>query len=151
MQHKFLDGITEISEKRICGYKVLSHLDEVFRDHFEGYPVLPAAMMVETASKLAEKWVFFMSKFSSVFVPLRFEKFKFYKHAQPGDKVIVSVFPSEGKSITPGMNLTFTVQALLQEDKLFEGHFAGGTYPMHDFMSYEQAEQDLISLGVKIV
>lgn len=151
MRHKFIDSITRLTHSGATACKHLSPQDEVFEDHFPGYPVLPAAMMVEMSSRLAEKWVIWASSLSFIFVPFSFNKFKFYSHAKPGDTIELELSINPFSTLIGGLELSCMVKAVNGNDKLFEGHFVGKIFPLSDFMSSSHAEQDLNTLGVKIV
>lgn len=49
MRYVLLDRITSLSGARATGVKCVSS-DDVFADHFPGYPVLAGALLVESTS-----------------------------------------------------------------------------------------------------
>jgi len=54
VRYILLDRITELQPPEVArGIKCVSLSDDVFADHFPGYPILPGAMMLEAMAQLA--------------------------------------------------------------------------------------------------
>lgn len=54
MRYILLDRITQLSPPEVAhGIKCVSLSDDIFADHFPGYPVLPGALIVEAMAQLA--------------------------------------------------------------------------------------------------
>lgn len=54
MRYIQLDRITELQPPEVArGIKCVSLADDVFADHFPGYPVLPGALILESLAQLA--------------------------------------------------------------------------------------------------
>ena len=54
MRYILLDRITQLSPPEVArGIKCVSLSDDIFTDHFPGFPVLPGALIVESMAQLA--------------------------------------------------------------------------------------------------
>jgi 3-hydroxyacyl-[acyl-carrier-protein] dehydratase len=54
VRYILLDRITELQPPELArGIKCVSLSDDIFADHFPGYPILPGALIIETLAQLA--------------------------------------------------------------------------------------------------
>ncbi|MEZ4690121.1 MAG: 3-hydroxyacyl-[acyl-carrier-protein] dehydratase FabZ [Ignavibacteria bacterium] len=71
--------------------KNVSLSEDVFTDHFMGYPVMPGALQIETVAQVATALLEVSSDFSFKAILSIVEKTKFRKLIRPGDQLIVKV------------------------------------------------------------
>ena len=96
MRYFLLDKVTAVEVGRSArGVKAVTLSDEVLHDHFPDYPLLPGALLVESAAQLAG----FLLEVSENqpgqeirrALLVQIDRAKFYRPAQPGDVVELSV------------------------------------------------------------
>ena len=92
MRFHLLDRIEEISYGNyITAAKCISLADDVFNEHFPGYPVFPGTLILEGLAQLGGSFFELMMKKDNK--PVRrsilsiVNKIKFYRAAVPGDKL----------------------------------------------------------------
>ncbi len=93
MRYHLVDRIDEICYGRyITGCKCITLADDVFNEHFPGYPIFPGSLIQEGLAQLAGS--FFEIMIHKQELPVRHSvlsivnKMKFRKMAQPGDKLL---------------------------------------------------------------
>lgn len=92
MRYLFIDKIKTIEcNKRITAIKNVALSEDVFTDHFIGYPVLPGALQIETVAQVATALLEVSSGFSIKGILSIVEKAKFRKIVRPGDQLLISV------------------------------------------------------------
>ena len=92
MRYLFIDKIKSIEcNKSITAIKNVSLSEDVFTDHFMGYPVMPGALQIETVAQVATALLEVSSDFSFKAILSIVEKIKFRKLIRPGDQLIVKV------------------------------------------------------------
>ncbi|MEZ4821440.1 MAG: hypothetical protein R2942_03125 [Ignavibacteria bacterium] len=100
MRYLFIDKIKSIEcNKSITAIKNVSLSEDVFTDHFMGYPVMPGALQIETVAQVATALLEVSSDFSFKAILSIVEKIKFRKLIRPGDQLIVSKYYYKGKEI----------------------------------------------------
>lgn len=52
-----VDGITEIGDDTVAGYKLLTANEGVFEGHFPGNPVYPGVLQIETIAQVGACWI----------------------------------------------------------------------------------------------
>ena len=94
MRFHLLDRIEEVSYgKYITAVKCISLADDVFNEHFPGYPVFPGTLILEGLAQLGGSFFELMMKKENK--PIRrsilsiVHKIKFYKAVVPGDKLLL--------------------------------------------------------------
>jgi 3-hydroxyacyl-[acyl-carrier-protein] dehydratase len=97
MQFYLIDRVTEfVPEKSATGIKAVSLSEDIFRDHFPVYPVMPGVLMIEGAAQLSG-FLLESSQPRTVEVPVKrallskIDKAKFYDMVRPGDRLTISV------------------------------------------------------------
>lgn len=124
MRYKFIDKITEINDGFIRGIKSISLNEDIFNDHFENMPMIPAAMMTEASLELARYYFWEKSDYTLTVLPKSFKKFKFYKTAEPGSTIVISnTIEQDGISLEKGCELPIKTIGTVDDNKLFEGLF----------------------------
>src|SRR5512146_323110 len=92
MRFLFIDKILKIEfNKRISALKNIALSEEVFRDHFVGYPVMPGSLMIESVAQAATALleISFDHKVKAILTIV--EKAKFRELIKPGDTLIIKV------------------------------------------------------------
>jgi 3-hydroxyacyl-[acyl-carrier-protein] dehydratase len=93
MRFHLVDRIDEICyEKYIVGVKCITLADDVFNEHFPGYPIYPGSLIQEGLAQLAGS--FFEIMMDKKKLPVKnavlsiVNKMKFRKPAGPGDRLV---------------------------------------------------------------
>jgi 3-hydroxyacyl-[acyl-carrier-protein] dehydratase len=93
MRFHLLDRIEEICYgKYITAVKCITLADDVFNEHFPGYPVFPGSLILEGLAQLGGSFFELMMKHQSL--PIKrsilsiVKQFKFRRPAFPGDKLL---------------------------------------------------------------
>jgi 3-hydroxyacyl-[acyl-carrier-protein] dehydratase len=91
MRFHLLDRIEEVSYgKYITGVKCITLADDVFNEHFPGYPIFPGSLIMESLAQLGGS--FFEIMMQHWRLPLKrsvltiVNRFKFRRPAEPGDR-----------------------------------------------------------------
>ncbi|MFC2131010.1 3-hydroxyacyl-ACP dehydratase FabZ family protein [Bacteroidota bacterium] len=93
MRFHLVDRVEEVCyDKYIIGVKCITLADDVFNEHFPGYPIFPGSLIQEGLAQLAGS--FFEIIMHKRGLPVKrsvltiVNKMKFRKPAEPGDKLI---------------------------------------------------------------
>jgi len=93
MRFHLVDRVEEICYgKYITGVKCISLADDVFNEHFPGYPIFPGSLIMEGLAQLAGS--FFEIMMHEQKLPLKravltiINRMKFIKPAGPGDRLV---------------------------------------------------------------
>lgn len=93
MRFHMFDRIDEICEwKHISAVKCISLADDVFNEHFPGYPIFPGTLIIEGLAQLGGS--FFEIAMTKQNLPIKravlsiVREFKIKKPAGPGDKLV---------------------------------------------------------------
>ncbi len=92
MRFHLVDRVDEVCyDKYIIGVKCITLADDVFNEHFPGYPIFPGSLIQEGLAQLAGS--FFEIILNKRGMPMKrsiltvVNKMKFRKPAEPGDKL----------------------------------------------------------------
>ncbi|MCB9497129.1 MAG: beta-hydroxyacyl-ACP dehydratase [Fibrobacteria bacterium] len=93
MRFHLIDRIEEIRYgKHIVGVKCVSLSDEVFDEHFPGYPVFPGSLVLEGMAQLAGSFFEIMMDHDGLelrqSVLVMANRMKWSKPAEPGDRIL---------------------------------------------------------------
>ncbi|WP_238651962.1 3-hydroxyacyl-ACP dehydratase FabZ family protein [Paenibacillus piscarius] len=102
MRYIFVDEITAMTGDSVSGKKYLSLNEDIFRDHFPGQPVLPAALITESVIQLSRIFTWINSEYTRSLVPVSFERLKFLRMVAPPS--ILEIALNFGDSVS-GENL----------------------------------------------
>ena len=96
MRYLLLDRITELSPPATAtAVKCVSLSDDIFVDHFPGYPVLPGALIVEALAQLGgvliEATLRERGRSDLVAMLTMIDRAKFRQTVRPGDRMLLSV------------------------------------------------------------
>lgn len=92
MRYLFIDKIRSIEcNKSITALKNVALSEDVFTDHFIGYPVMPGALQIETVAQAATALLEVSSGFTIKAILSIVEKTKFRRIVRPGDQLLVKV------------------------------------------------------------
>jgi 3-hydroxyacyl-[acyl-carrier-protein] dehydratase len=90
MRFVFVDRIVKLDvPHRIETSKHVSGLDDVFADHFPGYPVLPGALVVEAFAQACQLLIGLSRDFSEVGRLRRLSRVAFRHPVRPGDRLAI--------------------------------------------------------------
>ncbi len=90
MRFVFVDRIVKLDvPRRIETSKHVSGLDDVFADHFPGYPVLPGALVVEAFAQACQLLIALSREFAEVGRLRRLSRVAFRHPVRPGDQLAI--------------------------------------------------------------
>jgi len=90
MRCVFVDRIVELApERRIETLVRVSGLEDVFADHFPGYPVLPGALIVEAFAQASQLLIAASRDFTAVGRLRRLSRAAFRHPVRPGDLLAI--------------------------------------------------------------
>lgn len=97
----FVDGVEEITENSIIGYKQTSPKDYFFQGHFVDFPIMPGVLVVEALAQLST--ILLRKKIGKNhknfhFLAYELRSGQFYKPIFPGDKIkleaqVLGIYP----------------------------------------------------------
>jgi len=92
MRFLLIDKILTIEyNKRISALKNIALSEEVFRDHFVGYPVVPGSLMIESVAQAATALLEISSDYKVKAILTIVEKAKFRELIKPGNTLVIKV------------------------------------------------------------
>lgn len=138
MRYIFIDKIKNIDKASIEGSKFLCLNEDIFKDHFPNYPMLPAALMVEASIQLGRIFIWKESDFRYTLLPVSFEKFKFYNVITPGNILDISLSINNQEKIEYSINniISLKTTGYYNEKKCFQGVIA------FNIMSFEKLHNE---------
>ena len=90
MRFLFVDRIADVDlSRRIETSKHVSELDDVFADHFPGYPVLPGALVVEAFAQASQLLIAISHDFARIGSLRRLSRVAFRRQVRPGDQLAI--------------------------------------------------------------
>ena len=90
MHFLFVDRIVDVDlSRRIETSKHVAGLDDVFADHFPGYPVLPGALVVEAFAEAAQLLIAMSHDFARIGRLRRLSRVTFRHQVRPGDQLAI--------------------------------------------------------------
>jgi 3-hydroxyacyl-[acyl-carrier-protein] dehydratase len=120
----WIDDFTHFeSRKTATAVKNLSFAEDHFADHFPGYPVMPAPLMLEGLAQTGGILVGEANGYAENVILGKITKAKFYREAMPGETL---VYKTDLMSITDaGANVQGTITSggeLVGEAEIFFAH-----------------------------
>lgn len=122
MRFHLVDRVDEVCyDKYIVGVKCITLADDVFEQHFPGYPIFPGSLIQEGLAQLSGS--FFEIILNKRGMPMKrailtvVNKMKFRRPAEPGDKLI---YRAEIKSLNEEFGVTKVI-ATIDNDICAEG------------------------------
>ena len=90
MRFVFVDRIVSAEPRRhIETLKNVSATEDVFADHFPGYPVLPGALVVEAFAQASQLLIGLSHEFAQVGRLRRLSRVAFRRQVRPGDQLAI--------------------------------------------------------------
>src|SRR5262249_21958326 len=90
MHFLFVDRIVDVDlSRRIETSKHVAGLDDVFADHFPGYPVLPGSLVVEAFAEAAQLLIAMSHDFARIGRLRRLSRVAFRHQVRPGDQLAI--------------------------------------------------------------
>jgi 3-hydroxyacyl-[acyl-carrier-protein] dehydratase len=112
MRFVFVDRIVEVEpSRRIDTLKTVSGLEDVFADHFPGYPVLPGALVVEAFAQASQLLIAVSRDFAEVGRLRRLSHVAFRHPVRPGDRLAIRCERRAAEDDTWVLEATATVGA----------------------------------------
>jgi 3-hydroxyacyl-[acyl-carrier-protein] dehydratase len=85
-----VDGVTELGETLLRGFKNLSANEEVFQGHFPDHPVYPGVMHIETLAQVGAVWLLNQPEnVGKIAYLMTVDNVKIRRPAVPGDRLDV--------------------------------------------------------------
>jgi 3-hydroxymyristoyl/3-hydroxydecanoyl-(acyl carrier protein) dehydratase len=92
MRYLLIDKIKKIEcNEHISAIKNVAMSEDVFRDHFAGCPVMPGALLIESAAQAATALIEVSADFRVKAILSIVDKAKFRKLVRPGDQLLINV------------------------------------------------------------
>jgi len=92
MRYLLIDKIKKIEcNKHITAIKNVALSEDVFTDHFIGYPVMPGAMLIEAVAQASTALLEVSADFKVKALLTIVDKAKFRKIVRPGDCLLINV------------------------------------------------------------
>ncbi len=142
MRFHLVDRVDEVCyDKYIIGVKCITLADDVFNEHFPGYPIFPGSLVQEGLAQLAGSFFELImhrrginSKRSVLTIV---NKMKFRKPAEPGDKLI---YKAEIKALNEDYGVA-KVTATLDGELTANGEMLFNFFDIPDSILQESREQ----------
>ena len=91
MRYLLIDRIEYLEvNKFIRAIKNVALSEDVFHDHFFGYPVMPGALLIESLAQAGTALLEYSTKFKKKALLVMVDQAKFRKMVRPGDQLSVS-------------------------------------------------------------
>lgn len=91
MRYLLIDRIEFLEvNKFIRALKSVSLSEDVFHDHFFGYPVMPGALLIESLAQAGTALLEYSTEFKKKALLVMVDQAKFRKMVRPGDQLSVS-------------------------------------------------------------
>lgn len=91
MRYLLIDRIEYLEvNKSIRAIKSVALSEDVFHDHFFGYPVMPGALLIESLAQVGTALLEYSAKFKKKALLVMVDQAKFRKMVRPGDQLSVS-------------------------------------------------------------
>jgi 3-hydroxyacyl-[acyl-carrier-protein] dehydratase len=91
MRWIWIDRFTEFEKsKRAVAVKNLSMAEDVFAEHFPGYPVMPAPLLLEGLAQTGGILVGDVNDYREKVVLAKFPKARFYREVFPGEQLTLT-------------------------------------------------------------
>lgn len=85
-----VDGITELTEDTVSGFRLISISDPVFSGHFPGEPVYPGVLQIEMIAQVGACWILSRREnLGKIAYLMSVESAKFRRPALPGMRLDV--------------------------------------------------------------
>jgi 3-hydroxyacyl-[acyl-carrier-protein] dehydratase len=108
----FIDRIIVVDPGRVIEtLKNVSATEDVFDDHFPGYPILPGALVIETFEQASQMLIGLTHDFARVGRLSRVTRATFRHFVRPGDQVRVRCARTAGNDAAWTMSATAEVDA----------------------------------------
>ena len=155
MRFHLVDKITEICyDKYIVGVKCITLADDVFNEHFPGYPIFPGSLILEGLAQLGGS--FFELIMNEKNVPIRrsvltlVNHLKFRRPAYPGDRLI---YKAEIKAFRLDEFGVAKVTAYIDDEILAEGEMMFNFFDIPNLRLEESRKEiyDICMRDVKVI
>ncbi len=155
MRFHLVDRITEICyDKYIIGVKCVTLADDVFNEHFPGYPIFPGSLVLEGLAQLSGSFFEIMMKEKKMnmkrSVLTIVNHLKFRRAVYPGDRMILK---AEIKSFRPDEFGVTKVLATVDDEICAEGELLFNFFDIPNIALQSSREElyEICMKNVKIV
>jgi 3-hydroxyacyl-[acyl-carrier-protein] dehydratase len=154
MRFHLIDRIEEISYgKHIAAVKCISLADDVFNEHFPGYPIFPGSLILEGLAQLGGSFFEIMMKERKL--PIKravlsiIKQLKFKKPVGPGDRLI---YRAEIVSMQEEYGVV-NVSARLEDEICAQGQlmFTFVDLPNEKLKESRQELYDIVTKNMKVI
>ncbi len=91
MRYLFIDRILRLeANKQIIAIKNVALSDDVFLEHFVGYPVMPGALLIESLAQAGTALLEVSTNFKKKALPIMIDQAKFRALVRPGDQLKIT-------------------------------------------------------------
>ncbi len=91
MRYLFIDRILRLeANKQIIAIKNVALSDDVFLEHFVGYPVMPGALLIESLAQAGTALLEVSTNFKKKALPVMIDQAKFRALVRPGDQLKIT-------------------------------------------------------------
>jgi 3-hydroxyacyl-[acyl-carrier-protein] dehydratase len=87
-----VDRILEITENKIIGQKNVSANESYFQGHFQGFPVMPGVLIIESMAQVGAVWILSKSEYKGKIAFFAgMDNVRFRRQVVPGDQIRIEV------------------------------------------------------------
>lgn len=120
MRYLLIDKIVRIKKnKELTAIKNVALSEDVFTEHFAGYPVMPGALQIEAIAQACTALIEFSGEFKVKAILALVDKVKFRKLVKPGDQMIIKVNMTKSEEHTAYLNAEVSVKDKIVTDGNF--------------------------------
>src|SRR5512140_2782338 len=92
MRYLLIDRVTDLEiNRKLRAIKNAALSEDVYSDHFFGYPVMPGALMIESLAQAGTILLEVSCRWTQKAVLVMVEKAKFRSFVRPGDQLIIDM------------------------------------------------------------
>jgi len=117
VRYLLIDRVTELTvDHSIRAVKNATLAEDVYSDHFVGYPVMPGALMIETLGQTGTVLLEYSCQWARKALLVMVEKAKFRTFVRPGDQLILDMTIESNDGSIARLDGTIRVEEKLVAD-----------------------------------
>ena len=155
MRWIWIDKFTEFeSGRRAVAIKNVSLAEEHLHDHFPGYPVMPASLIIEGMAQTAGILVGEAGGFKEKVILAKVKRARFHREVRPGDQLTheATIEQLTAEAATTAGKVTVDGELLAEIDVVFshiDNSSSGQTFPKENFVFTEEFKSLLRTYNVQ--